>query len=189
MKYYGTNLMTKGHYFWTAKGNELYDQKNNFEDYPFNPENLPIFKKNLPDGSMKFYFAFDYSILAIVGSCADDRPSSKTVFFIKEKLSFIDMLKKIKAIPIAIKIIKKMQSRFEIKEFNQKIITDTMRLDAIQIAAIGYGNGFVLRYSENGRGIRLHETTDENAVKDVREAIDIFIEKEVKDAREACENG
>lgn len=51
---------------------------------------------------------------------------------------------------------------------------DTIRLDLIQKAATGFGNGFILRYSKNGRGLRLHETTDKGASKNVREAIDNF---------------
>ena len=51
---------------------------------------------------------------------------------------------------------------------------DTKRLDKLQSLTKGYGKGWVLRDSSNGRGMRLHETSLDNAVSDVRTAIDLF---------------
>lgn len=50
---------------------------------------------------------------------------------------------------------------------------DTKRLDFLQSLGTGYGNGWILRESINGRGIRLHETGQEvGTMPTVREAID-----------------
>lgn len=59
-------------------------------------------------------------------------------------------------------------------------MTDTERLDMLQKLMTGYGKGWVLRLSSEGRGLRLHETHHEDAVPDVREAIDMYI-KNVED--------
>lgn len=53
-------------------------------------------------------------------------------------------------------------------------MNDTQRLDFLQSITQGYGNGWILRESMYERGYRLHETSHDNAVLDVREAIDNF---------------
>ena len=61
--------------------------------------------------------------------------------------------------------------------------TDTELLDALQSETKGYGDGWVLRESSNGRGMRLHETGAEmpliegEAVEDVRQAIKNYLKK------------
>ena len=50
--------------------------------------------------------------------------------------------------------------------------TDKERLDFIQELTEGYGGGWVLRRSQNGRGWRLHESSAMTATPDVRDAID-----------------
>jgi len=47
--------------------------------------------------------------------------------------------------------------------------------EILQKLTTGYGNGWILRISKNGRGLRLHETTLAGAVPDVRKAIDKYI--------------
>ena len=65
-----------------------------------------------------------------------------------------------------------------------KTRTDKERLDAMQKLTVGYGHGWILRMSSNGRGLRLHETELESAVPDVREAIDNYLNKlDIKDPR------
>ena len=59
--------------------------------------------------------------------------------------------------------------------FNE-LIEDSKRLDKLQSLTTGYGNGWVLRESYYGRGMRLHETTLPEAVIDVRTAIDNYKE-------------
>jgi hypothetical protein len=53
--------------------------------------------------------------------------------------------------------------------------SDKKRLDLMDVLASGYGNGWVLRYSSKGRGLRLHETSGSSAFPTVREAIDDFL--------------
>jgi hypothetical protein len=53
--------------------------------------------------------------------------------------------------------------------------TDKKRLDALQKMALQDGR-MICRWSSTGRGWRLHETTShEGAVKDIRQAIDNFL--------------
>jgi len=54
-------------------------------------------------------------------------------------------------------------------------IDDTQRLDFLQNNMHNYGKGWILRKSSTNRGLRLHETSQEGAVKDVRQAIDNYI--------------
>lgn len=56
-----------------------------------------------------------------------------------------------------------------------KTFTDTERLDLLQKLTKGYGNGWILRNSSQGRGLRLHETSLDSAVKNVRQAIDNYL--------------
>lgn len=54
-------------------------------------------------------------------------------------------------------------------------------LDWLDLHGEGYGNGWICRLSEDGRGWRLHETSRDGAFKTVREAI--------RDAKERQERG
>lgn len=56
----------------------------------------------------------------------------------------------------------------------QELIKDKKRLDKLQSLTKGHGNGWVLRDSSTGRGMRLHETELEDATPNVREAIDNY---------------
>ena len=58
-----------------------------------------------------------------------------------------------------------------------KTRTDTERIDALQKLTTGYGFGWVLRMSSTGRGMRLHETELEEAVPDIRDTIDTYLDK------------
>ena len=51
---------------------------------------------------------------------------------------------------------------------------DGERLDKLQRLTTGYGRGWLLRLSSTNRGMRLHETSDAGANRDVRRAIDNF---------------
>lgn len=51
-------------------------------------------------------------------------------------------------------------------------ITDTERLDWLQLQTKGYGKGWICRMSTTGRGVRLHETSLDHATSNVRDAID-----------------
>ena len=61
-----------------------------------------------------------------------------------------------------------------------KTRTDTERLDYMQKLTVGYGLGWKLRMSSTGRGLRLHETGALNAVPDIREAIDKYLDEREK---------
>jgi len=54
----------------------------------------------------------------------------------------------------------------------KELEADKGRLDFLQEQTKGYGQGWLLRESVLGRGMRLHETTQEGAKPKVREAID-----------------
>ena len=54
-------------------------------------------------------------------------------------------------------------------------ITDKDRLDFLQNKTGRYTGKIICRWSVNGRGWRLHETSQEGAVPDVRQAIDNFM--------------
>lgn len=54
---------------------------------------------------------------------------------------------------------------------------DTNLLDGLQERMTGYGEGWVCRLSDYGRGVRLHETSRDGGVRDVREAIALFLQK------------
>jgi hypothetical protein len=56
--------------------------------------------------------------------------------------------------------------------------TDEERLDALQNLLGKYTGRVICRWSVSGRGWRLHETSNIDAVSNVREAIDIFLDQE-----------
>lgn len=56
--------------------------------------------------------------------------------------------------------------------------TDTERLDALQALTTGYGGGWILRMFGTGRGLRLHETSHEEADEDIRKAIDLYLDEQ-----------
>lgn len=49
---------------------------------------------------------------------------------------------------------------------------DAERLDFVERSSKGYGLGWIFRESRTGRGMRLHETSEEGASASAREAID-----------------
>lgn len=49
--------------------------------------------------------------------------------------------------------------------------TDTGMIDWLQEQTVGHGCGWICRKSPYGRGMRLHETSREDALADVRDAI------------------
>lgn len=54
--------------------------------------------------------------------------------------------------------------------------TDKERIDWLESQRKGYGNGWVVRESDSGRGMRIHETSREDAKPTLREAIDAAME-------------
>lgn len=58
--------------------------------------------------------------------------------------------------------------------------TDCERLDELQSLLGGYTGKVVCRWSTTGRGWRLMETSGVDAVEDIREAIDSFLDSNLK---------
>jgi len=58
--------------------------------------------------------------------------------------------------------------------------SDTKRLDFLQQITGEFSGKVICRWSEFGRGWRLHETNRDGAVADVREAIDNMMAKEAE---------
>ena len=108
--YFGTSLNKCGHYFW-----ELDDRLNHSEIYfqhiPFDPEQLTDHLKR--NGEWVFHNYKGYSILAISGSCTDTRKGSKSVFWVKEKLSQNKLIERIINTSMAVTIINQMPFTFK----------------------------------------------------------------------------
>lgn len=63
--------------------------------------------------------------------------------------------------------------------------SDTKRLDFLQQITGGYTGKIICRWSGFGRGWRLHESNREDAVADVREAIDNMMAEETEKIRQS----
>ena len=57
------------------------------------------------------------------------------------------------------------------------IRSDTQRIDGLQELLGQYTGRAVCRWSTTGKGWRLHESSGPRAVKDVRQAIDAFLDE------------
>lgn len=113
LEYFGTNLDSHGHYFWDLSLDSFGRSNRRFHELPFNPEGLPYPK--MRKGFWEFYNFARFSILAISGSCKDDRGGTKSIFFIEEMITQEEMIKIIKDSKIAMKMINQMP--FEVKNF------------------------------------------------------------------------
>lgn len=120
MYYFGTSLTEAGHYFFELIGESVNRRSLSFpkgagisvdryKEWPFNPEELP---KSRHNGDAEFHSINGYSIWAICGSCKDERPGCKSVFFADENLTKEDLKERILSIPFAQKMIQQM--RFEV---------------------------------------------------------------------------
>ncbi len=105
MEYFGTNLTEHGHYRWVLTENGLVKQWNKFEELPFHPEELT---RNLPKGEVVYYQGGGFTVLAIAGSCKDDRPGTKSVFWVHLKLDREEMVEFVKQNKTAMSIINAM---------------------------------------------------------------------------------
>jgi hypothetical protein len=81
MKYFGTSTIEHGHYSWDLSGEVMKKIGLLPKDTPFNPEELT---KNLPAGETIFYQGGGFTVFGIAGSCIDDRPNTKSIFWVKE---------------------------------------------------------------------------------------------------------
>jgi len=57
------------------------------------------------------------------------------------------------------------------------ILEDKERLDRLEEIKQGYGKGWVVRWSTTNRGLRIHESSRDDALPTIREAIDDFLNK------------
>lgn len=111
LQYFGTSLTSHGHYFWILADDRLNKSPIHFQDIPFNPENLLQGERI---GTAKFFRFGEYTVCAIVGSCYDTRGGSWSVFFIEKKIHWTALKDIILGMPIANRMIRKMEERFPI---------------------------------------------------------------------------
>ena len=64
-------------------------------------KNTPLVTNNLPKGEVIFYQGGGFTVIGISGSCKDDRPGTKSIFWVEELLTFNDMKNRILDYPIA----------------------------------------------------------------------------------------
>ena len=89
MQYFGTNLTEYGHFTWDLTGDYMKLKGLISVATPFHPEELT---RNLQKGQTAYYQGGGYTALAIAGSCTDDRPGTKSVFWVKENVSKARMM-------------------------------------------------------------------------------------------------
>lgn len=105
LEYFGTNLTEHGHYRFILTENGMQKNWSKFDDLPFHPEYL---NNNQQKGDVSFFQGGGFTVLAICGSCKDERPGSKSVFWVKEILNIEQIIAVIKQNKIAMSIIKTM---------------------------------------------------------------------------------
>lgn len=110
MEYFGTKLDDHGHSRSNLDGEYMVSLWNKFDDLPFHPENLT---NKLPKGEVVFYQGGGFTVLGISGSCIDDRPGTKSIFWVKEIITRGQMIERINQNKLAMKIINAMP--FEVK--------------------------------------------------------------------------
>lgn len=115
--YFGTNLTSAGHGYYAASKDGKYLEscyKSRMVDMPFHPESVT---ENMALGDIHWFHSKsrhgDITVCAIYGSCYDDRPGSKTVFWTHENLTPEQMKERIFSIPCFKQIIDKLP--FEVK--------------------------------------------------------------------------
>lgn len=108
MEYFGTDLTSHGHYYWNIDEGmyKIYTPN----DIPFNPECLT---KNLAKGQTVFYRGGGYTVLGISGSCKDERPGTKSVFWVKELLTKHEITDMVLSNSMAMKMISSMPFKVE----------------------------------------------------------------------------
>lgn len=115
MNYFGTNLSSAGHYFWELEGASFHISTMGHHNCPFNPEALPHCEsgETIKNGTVKFYQFAGYSIIAIEGSPKDQRPASKSIFFVRSLIPKEELKRQILAIAVGAEIIAKMSFKVE----------------------------------------------------------------------------
>lgn len=112
MEYFGTSLSEHGHYRWILNKDSMYKTYLRFDDLPFNPEQLT---NNLNKGECVFYQGGGYTVLGISGSCKDERPGTKSIFWVKEIISREEMIDRLKNNYMALELINAMSFEINLK--------------------------------------------------------------------------
>ena len=105
LEYFGTSLYEHGHYRWILEEPGMVCKYLRFEDLPFDPEGLT---NNLNKGEIIYYQGGGYTVIGISGSCKDNRPGTKSIFWVNEIFSKEKMIEVIKNNQMAANIIKAM---------------------------------------------------------------------------------
>lgn len=154
--YFGTTIKTAGHYFWILDGEyQLSVSKIELlNKLPFDPETMAYTgefeKKYPPKGWAKIYHIDGYSILYIEGSAIDPRDNSKSVFFFKEALTDVELIRKVLSIPAALKLIKAMP--FEVKwPFDLSKIDEPRFVPENNLNKKDFWNGIIGQYPKAGK--------------------------------------
>lgn len=114
--YFGTDTENHGHYFWRIDKDRMSCKTLSFplgegidysmsDKWPFHPERV---LKSEKKGDVEFYNINGYSVLAIVGSCIDERGGTKSIFFACHDFNYEQMIKFVLRNETARKIIDKM---------------------------------------------------------------------------------
>lgn len=103
--YFGTSLNEKGHYIYNfgsvLRGRTLR------HNLPFDPESLVM--SSQINGTVNRINYNDYKIIAIAGSCTDDRAGSKSIFITKNFEDGFDFEEYLKQHPLAIEMFSQMK--------------------------------------------------------------------------------
>ncbi len=102
MEYFGTNFRDYGHYIFNIDGQYMLKIGIRIDELPFNPEQLT---NELSNGSVVYYQGGGYTVIGIAGSCKDERPGTKSVFWVNELLERNKMIGLILEHHLASKII------------------------------------------------------------------------------------
>lgn len=122
IEYFGTDLRTHGHYLWKLKGDSMQPNGEYLGNLPFNPEDYPKWEKGAvySKGDAQFIQVNGCSIIAIEGSCVDNRWGSKSVFFVRQLINKEQLINMIQTTFSANAIITQMP--FEINWTNLQLI-------------------------------------------------------------------
>ena len=109
--YFGTSLESSGHYLWTIRNGELEWNNRLLRDEKV-PFDLECLSNNMPNGTVHYMtshsFLGKYTVVSIAGSAYDERPGSKSVFYVEGHLSYEEMKEQILGTPCCKRIIDNM---------------------------------------------------------------------------------
>lgn len=112
MYYFGNppRIFNKG--YWTLEDERMMKSTIRFDDLPFNPDNLlnekREFAQTIEKGESRFFYVEGWSILIIGDTYAPEEKGAYMVFFIKEKMTEMEMFFKLINIPVFNEIIDSM---------------------------------------------------------------------------------